>query len=363
MAPPKLRGQFARKLQKGGNLIDYVTIREASGTKIVSIVIMAAMMIIILAVVLYIIYLIKTSTFSKTQIIKGTIQVSDQSNQIKPVSLGSSSTSTSTYVFWVYLTSFVPEGVQNEPGLVWMGFTSNGSSTMKDVTATTSVRPKSNSNSASPIVSIDSSTNRMYASFFLNAAVSSTTTANNSKIKLSSLKPSSTNYTGDIRHEESSLSYVTIPIDYVPLQRWIQYTFIVSSSAVTIYQDASIYSVRSASDLSPWTQNSTITRPLFNTGNPPNMVMTYANTDESKGPLITNAKQQQNLYLANMTYYNYGLSQNDIQSLYNKGPQTTGSWFSWLNLPGYKLQWPVAKVSSSASSSTTQTVNNSKNQI
>lgn len=337
------------KQQNGGAFVDFVSVRDMSGSRFASIAIMMCIVIAILAAVLYIVYLIKTSTFSTTEIIKGTIKVSDSTNTPKAVTLPSSTTSTSTYTFWIYLTSFVPQGANSEPGLIWMGFTPSGSSTGTSSTKPAVASPKMTS--ASPIVSIDSATNRMYMSFYLNAPPSSTDT---NSIKLSNLKPSSTNYTGDMRadtNKKIKSNYVTIPVDYVPLQRWIQYTVIVSSSAITIYQDASIYAVRSASDLAPW--DGTLTRPLFNTGSPPTSIMTFANPDSSKGPVIADAVQQQNLYLANMKYFNYGLNQADIQSLYSKGPQTTGTWYSWLNLPGYRLQWPIAKVSDSSSLSAT----------
>ena len=333
------------KIQRGGELIDYITSRQLDGGKLFSIAIMVLILVIIVLVVLYIIYLIKTSSFSSTMIVKGTISVSDTANSTIAVQLPSSSSATSTYTFWVYLTSFVPQGVTNEPGLVWLGFTSN--STSSSGTTTTTVTPGSIQN-ISPIVSIDASTNRMYASFYLSSGGVGSGPSTN--LMLSQLKPARTNLNGDMRNDPTAtaMPFVTIPIDYVPLQRWVQYTFVISSSAVSIYQDASVYSVRSASDLESPTGSTT--RPLFGTGNP-TWIMTTANTDATRGPIVLNPVQQQNMYLASLAYYNYGLNQSDIQALYSKGPQTTTSWFSWMNIGGYRLQWPVTQVDTTSSTS------------
>ena len=331
VASKKLAFKSGVKAMSGGNLMDTFTVTQIDSGKVMSVVVMAIVLVVILAIVLYIIYLIKTQNFSRTVVYNNAFLIVDGGKNGGNVKLPQSTTNTVTYTFWVYLNNFVPQGAQNEPGLVWMGFASKKSSSVAaspaSVTQTT------------PIVFMDAATNRMYASFNIDSTTASS--ALTSPIVLSGLRPARTNLTGDMRTTATPMNYMTIPIDYVPLQRWVHYAFVINQSTISIYQDASVYSVRSASDLEA---NDLTSRPLFNTVSPTE-IMTKANSDASKGPVLGPGSQQQSMYMSSFCFYNYALNQKDIQTIYNRGPNTVNGWLGWLNIGNYKFQSPIVKVS------------------
>jgi hypothetical protein len=43
--------------------------------------------------------------------------------------------------------------------------------------------------------------------------------------------------------------HIIMPIDYVPLQRWVHVLFTVDNKLVTVYMDGEIYSVKSVDEL------------------------------------------------------------------------------------------------------------------
>ena len=350
----------ARAHQRGGvDLVDYVTVRVVDGGKLLSIVLMIIFIIIVLGVVLYIIYLIKTDNYAATTIINGSINVSDPGNSIQSnITLPTTTTGSISYSFWAYLTSYVPQGANTEPGLVWIGYSGNPTTTTSPSPAPSAYTTTTILN-GSPIVFMDSMTNRMYASFYLTNPNNAQWGANSGNFQLSWLIPSSSNQTGDMRTDSAllintninggnGLPYLTLVIDYVPLQRWIQYTFVINQSTISIYQDGSVYTVRSASDLiytTPPLNQLNLARPIFNYTPPSNFAVTPTQGNGYNGPQIQKGLQQQNMYLATLQYFNYALNQSDIQGRYNSGPQTSNGWFSWINLGKWKFQWPVTQVS------------------
>ena len=356
MAPKKLH--FAQPVadQAGGGVVDYFTVRQFDGSKAFGAVIMVAALVTILVIVLYIIYLIKNQNFARQVVINGSINVADPNNQATSVNLTATSTNAVTYTFWVYLYNYVPKGASVEPGLVWTGYTAS-------TTSATGSSGSSTVTNVSPLVFMDSSTNRMYCSFYLADG----TTVNPNGFLLSQLIPTRNNLIGDLRSplQNNPMGYVTIPIDYVPLQRWVHLALVINQSTISIYQDGTVYSVRAASDLDGVNQQPPqpqLTRPLFNVGTPTTFMTTpnaSSSTYSASGPTIQNAVQQQNMYLSSFYYYNYALSQSDILGIYNKGPNAVSGWFTWLGLGHWKFQSPVVRIPDDAINGTSSGVQGS----
>jgi hypothetical protein len=307
---------------------------------------MVAAFLVILVVVLYMIYLIRNQNFGSQTIVANMINIT--ANKEKNVTVSTSTTNTVSYSFWLYVASFVPMGTANPPGVVWMGYSSTSTTgTGASVTST-------EFNTLSPIVSMDNSTNRMYASFFLGNSTTAVTSVN-----LANLVPpkNDTNY-GDMRTSLKAVdtvsaptNYLTIPIDYVPMQRWVHFAIVVNQDTISMYQDGQVYAVRSASDLEKYDKSGkpqlSLARPVFSTVVPKTIVtnISAANSSSSVATVISPKAQQQNVYMSSFKFYNYALSQSDIQKVYRSGPKTTNSWLNWLGIGNYKLQSPIVYVS------------------
>ena len=353
--PPRAPKAPSQKLMKGGgSVFSYLfpTDAAASYGKVAAAAIMVAAFLIILVIVLYMIYLIRNQNFGSQKIISNMINIT--SNKEKNVTVKPSTTNTVSYSFWIYVASYVPMGTDNAPGVVWMGYSST-------TTTATSTNPAGTSfNTISPIVSMDNSTNRMYASFFLGG--SSAPVSGN--IDLKALRPpkNDVNY-GDRRSSSTTTlnpntTYVTIPIDYVPMQRWVHFAMVVNQDTISVYQDGQVYAVRSASDLEKYNSAglpTDKTRPLFSTVTPNTIVTDMTSKTSSVSASISSATQQQNVYLSSFLFYNYAISQSDIMKIYRAGPKTTNTWLNWLGIGNFKLQSPIVyEPSTAADSSTTQ---------
>lgn len=119
-------------------------------------------------------------------------------------------------------------------------------------------------------------------------------------------------------------SHIIVPIEYVPLSRWIMLTAVVDQDTVTLYVDNNIYSVVSAARFK---QGAIITDP-----------------DESD-ILVGSASNGADAYLSKLTFYNYGISVFQTRSKYRGGPGASGV-LGWLGINKYKLQWPVVSATS-----------------
>lgn len=114
-------------------------------------------------------------------------------------------------------------------------------------------------------------------------------------------------------------THIVVPIEYVPLSRWVMITAVVDQDTVTLYTDNKIYSVISAA--------------RFKQG------AIMADPDQSD-ILIGSASNGADAYLSKLKFYNYGISVFQTRSQYNSGPGT-GGVLGWLGINKYKLQWPV----------------------
>lgn len=199
-----------------------------------------------------------------------------------------------SFSMWVYLVDFVST---DYPQLVFMRGSDSG----------TVAR-------ASPIVAFDSKTNKLYVSVRTN--ISKDATASNFFAKPSSTSP----------------YYLTATIDYFPLQRWVNVIGVVKDSAVSVYMNASLYTVANVSELVTVTQTS---RPVLSAcvGN---MYVGSHNVQEFRDPRG---------YITQFKFFNYAVTPTDITSIYASGPSSS-SFFAKLGLAGYGLRSPVYRMDS-----------------
>lgn len=114
-------------------------------------------------------------------------------------------------------------------------------------------------------------------------------------------------------------THIIVPIEYVPMSRWVMLTAVVDQDTVTLYTDNKIYSVVSAARFK---QGAIISDP------------------DQSDILIGSASNGADAYLSKLKFYNYGISVFQTRSAYNAGPGS-GGLLGWLGINKYKLQWPV----------------------
>lgn len=119
-------------------------------------------------------------------------------------------------------------------------------------------------------------------------------------------------------------SHIIVPVEYVPLSRWVMITAVVDQDTVTLYVDNNIYSVVSSA--------------RFKKGS------IIADPDQG-GIIIGSASNGADAYLSKLKFYNYGISVFDVRAHYRSGPGSSGI-LGWLGLGKYKLQWPIVSATS-----------------
>ncbi|PNH08594.1 hypothetical protein TSOC_004826 [Tetrabaena socialis] len=200
--------------------------------------------------------------------------------------------------FWLYLVEFQP--TRDGPQLIFM----RGADTTTVGTA-------------NPIVALDGQTNRLY----ISARTSTSLIATPANFYL----PAS--------------NYLTATIDYFPLQRWVNVAMVIKDDAMNVYLNGSLYTVANVSDLVASSSSSSSSalslrdRPIFAacTGN---LVVGPKGVDKVRDPRA---------YLAQFRFYNYALTQKDINGVYAAGPSAT-SLLARLGLAGYGMRTPIYRI-------------------
>jgi len=162
----------------------------------------------------------------------------------------------------------------------------------------------------SPIIAMDAKTNKMYI------AVSTSAVVNPLTLEKVFEKDSVTN--------RFSSGFLVTYIDYVPLQRWVNVILVVREMNMYVYIDGDIYSVTSASEVK---KNSD--RPMIRGTSGDMSIGEKRNTTHG--------------YLSLTQFFNYGLTQKEVKSIYGNGPTRT-SWLSIFGLGSYGVRSPVYKI-------------------
>lgn len=162
--------------------------------------------------------------------------------------------------------------------------------------------------SAAMMVLMDRNVNRMYLVFRTTMAGTASAVS-----ALNQFKQGTTNPT----------SHIVVPVEYVPLSRWVMVTAVCDQDTVTLYIDNNIYSVVSGAR---FRQGAII-------------------ADPSDDVMIGSASNGADAYIAKIRFFNYGISVFQNRSYYQSGPGS-GGILGWLGINKYKLQWPVISATS-----------------
>lgn len=254
-------------------------------------------LLLIVVVIVYIVYRMKRTDLQSVEIVKSPRNLFNESNSSAFVFPASRIPSTLngqeySFSFWLYLSDYMP--TQNYRMLFMRG--GNTSSMLGN---------------SCPVVFLDNRTNKLYVSVRTN--LSSTPSGSD----LSKLL------------DKKRYNIVTATVEYVPLQRWVNVTFVVQDNLLTVYMDGDMYTVENVHDLYDPARGTD--RPIFAGLSGDVIVGNIQNTSTTPG------------FISRLKYFNYALTTRDVRSLYDKGPVNTGV-LSKFGVSEYGFRTPVYRL-------------------
>lgn len=268
-------------------------------TVIVSLVLVA--IVIIVVVILYIVSRVNATKLK--QVVLHTNVIQQDNAKEAPVVIKSDVMTMVTaghefsYSFWIYLGSNYASTSGHKP-LILRGRNAGTASTNAD----------SNTN---PIFFLDKNTNKLYVALATNRVV-----GNNMTLDDVLARDSNGKYTS---------GFIVSYIDYLPLQRWVHVMITVRDNSGYLFMDGDMYSVVTVNDLV-----------MSGTNRP---IIKGTSGDLTIGNIMHNTPG----FISQTSYFNYALTQNEIKSLYARGPYPK-TLLSYLGLGSYGIRAPVYKL-------------------
>ena len=265
------------------------------------ILIVAAMFILVL-VVLYIVSMVKKNKLQNVSLQNNMISLSNR--EVVPYVIPAANLSLVTngqefsYSFWIILDSNY-DSTSNHKVIMQRGNPNIDSDKF--------------SPNANPLIFLDKTVNKLYV------CVSTT--------QVTSQKTSNEILTKNAQGQFTS-GYMISTIDYVPLQRWVFVGIVIKDTTMYIFLDGDLYSATTVYDVAASSSNTKI-RPIVKGTNGDLIIGDKVNT--TKG------------YISNSKFFNYGLTQKEMQDNYNQGPQKT-SLLSMFGLNNYGVRSPIYEI-------------------
>jgi hypothetical protein len=122
--------------------------------------------------------------------------------------------------------------------------------------------------------------------------------------------------------------WMMVPVDYVPMNKWINLTVVVDRQTVTVYIDGDMYSVSTTAAVIG--SNATIAVPND---------QVIAGHRDSNGSTVTDGM------VSKVNLYNYAISVFHARVVYRRGPGASGV-LSMLGISNVKLQSPIVSLDS-----------------
>lgn len=275
-------------------------------------------LLLIVVVVAYLVWRLNSSTFTSVRILKDPRKLTGtplvvSSGKLPAMSVGQPY----SYSFWVYLTDFQPS-LDLGKLILWRQKSTSGGSATVDGT--------------NPVVFMDPSVNQMYI------CVNTTRQPAQAPTKLTDLLRK------DGTGANSNWSYLSAVVEYVPLQRWVNYTFTVQDSLLTVYQDGTLYTVASLYDMVDPENN--VPRPMFgsSTGN---VVVGSSST----GSISSGAAG----FAARVSFFNYALNSQQVLAIYKQGP-SSNSVLQSLGMADYGVRSPIYRIDDTVDTDVTKQI-------
>jgi hypothetical protein len=299
------KGKVTEAMSKGKEMI-----KNAWASKGAVMIFVLAVVLVFVIVIIYITVALKNSNLTGKVLTTKPIKLSDlsvpfevSSSDIPKPAVGREY----AYSFWIYTEAF--EQSTNGKLIFYRG-TNNDMST------------------ANPIVFMDKAENRMYIciktqdnTLPLTSPVDMTKIVSQNFFKNPTAKGNEVN------------KYIIMEVDYVPLQRWVNFIVIVDNKILTLFMDGEIYSVKSTDELKAQRKPD-----LDANGNPIpySLIVDKTDNDIQIGKNSINGKVTLNGYLSKLEFHNYAISINQVKSIYNAGPLSKGGL-----LGNMGIQWGV----------------------
>jgi hypothetical protein len=248
--------------------------------------------VVILLVLLWVMKRVRRKDLQAQHIIKTPFKMYAGGTVSKPFVFGSGRIPTSkngieyTYTFWLYVSSF---DVTTTPKLIFnRGFDSTFGT-------------------ASPLVFMDAKNNALHFAMRTNQS-----------------HPSVNTLQGIL---DPANKFLVASIEYVPLQRWVQFALIIKENIITLMMDGEIYTVENVLDLA--TEEG---KPIILPNSGDLMVGSLPGSSSLKG------------YITRFDVFNYAVDLAIVKALYKSGPFTgANSLMSKMGLGDYKLRAPIYK--------------------
>lgn len=279
-------------------------------------ILLIAVVLLFVIVILYILFSIKNSKLVGKLLTSKAIQLEEVSS---PIEISGSDIPKSvvgreyTYSFWLYINEYNQSFTKDKKGnmtpidkLVFYRGTAS------DVT------------SANPIVTMDGLSNKMYIAIKTQESTLYSGSLINYNSNLYNIRYMNyfMNSTLKIRDMNSPYQqyinkHLILTVDYIPLQRWVNVTFVVDNKICTVFMDGEIYSVKSTEEFKAIREPELDVR-----GRPIDVNIVVDKTDNNLyiGKNSVGAKNTVKGYLSKMQFFNYAVSMHEVKSIYKAGP-------------------------------------------
>lgn len=139
----------------------------------------------------------------------------------------------------------------------------------------------------------------------------------------------------------SQCYYLDIPIQYVPLERWVHVVVAVDFDTVVVYVDGEIYHVESVTTTTYRDVNNAPCRPSGLSTTSGDIVTGVTESERTSAGLDT-----ANAVISRLAFFNYPLTLAQVRKVYEKGPFNQGL-LAKLGLPMYGVRNPFFRVDGS----------------
>ncbi len=308
---------------------------KAGDNKMLYILLIVGIVLVFVVVIIYIMFTLKSSKLVGKKLTSKPIKLNEVAEPIeisggelpKPV-VGREY----SYSFWVYLDNYEQT------------YSKDGAGKIIPIDKLVFYRGESgNVASANPIVFMDGLSNKMYIaiktqntslSSVLNVANKVDYNGNLYYIRFMNyfLNSSLKLRDGANALHDAINKYLVLTVDYVPLQRWVNVTFVIDNKVTSVFMDGEIYSVKSTEEFKALREPELDVR-----GKPIDVNVIVDKTDGNMyiGKSSVGNKYAAPGYLGKLQYFNYAVSMKEVRDIYNDGPLDDAS------LLGMKLKYGI----------------------
>jgi hypothetical protein len=323
-----------------------LTFIKGKGTIIFLLVIIVLLFVL---VILYIVFQIKNSKLVGKLLVSKPIKL-DELSAPKEIKNGDIPTllvgREFSFSFWIYLDNYSQSITQTTDPYV-----NNGRDKLAQDKMIFYRGAAGNIAGANPIVFMDGISNKLYIAI----KTQESTLTDSSIVKYETNLAYIRYYNYFMNHALESLDlsnpnhasinrHLILTVDYVPLQRWVNITFIVDNKICTTFLDGEIYSVKSSEEfksLRPRERD-----PVTNQLHDYNVIVDKVDGNIYIGKNKVGGNITPPAFFNKLQFYNYALSLDEVKKVYASGPLATGfSIFGNTSLmSGYGVRAPLYKL-------------------